>query len=192
MATGSMKVRVRLLRNVVLMADAQDVALAVHGDAHALACLRTAVDEMRHLPPRQRDLDRPADLARRDRGQDGLRADAGLAAEAAADIGREHADLSRRRARARQRSRPCARFMNCRLERIVDAVAAPAAMRRMRLQRGGEMVRRGVGRVERDCGLGQRRVEIAHVLGRAEARGRFVFGFGEMRASCRSGPPRLA
>ena len=70
--------------------------LAVRGrrQPHALVRIGPAVDIVEQLLPRHRDLHRPADPLRGDRRRDGFRPQH-LAAESAADVRREDADLVR-------------------------------------------------------------------------------------------------
>ena len=157
-----------VLRGDAFVREGGDAPVFGGADADALRRRRTVVDEIGGLRARQRDLDRPPDLFGGDRGEDHLRPDAGLAAEAAADERREHAHILGREG-----------------ERLGDGAAggtdhlvagadqqlavSPGDGAGMRFERGGIMDRRRVAAVEHHRGGGQRRIEIADVDRRQEA-----------------------
>ena len=162
------KLAIVVLRNDALMPHAEDHAVLVGGDADTLRRVRAVVDHVRGLSAGQRDLHRPPDDLRRDRGQDRLRADAGLAAEPAADIRGKRAhlvgiDLER------LGDRPTRAADHLVAGADGEPVAVPPRGGRVRLQRGGEMHRRLVGPVECHRCLRHHRVQIAVIDGWQEA-----------------------
>ena len=109
---------------------------------YALTGVGAMVDQMRGLPAGERDLDRPARRARRDRRQDHLDAGTGLAAEAAAHIRRKHAHP-----RGIDLKRGCDHWASglkdLQAGPDFQGIARPCRHSRMRLHRQRKMMRRG-------------------------------------------------
>ena len=142
------------------MTDRDQLAVAARAQADPLNGRRAMRGVVRHQRTRQRDLDRTAHRARAERRKDGIRANAALSAEAAADEGRDDANAVLRHADLVGEVTP--RPANDLLRRPdCEMVAVPPRDGGMRLHHHVTLVRRGVGLVNGHCGRGERVVEIA-------------------------------
>ena len=135
-------------------------AVARCAEADALHCVGAAVGALVDLLAREGDLHRPADLHRGDGGIDRLRADAELAAEAAADIGGEHLHLVRRKPDG------LGHLLHVVRDELVAAVqrqrvAVIGGDAGVRLHRRMALARRREGRVVLDLGLREGLLEVA-------------------------------
>ncbi len=149
-------------------------AIRLRAERDALFGGRATADDAEYTLARQHDPHRPAGELRRG-GREDLVVPQALPAEAAADIGRDHADLlflQAEHARDRRRSRVHD------LARVMDGkpVGLPRDRRGVQFDRVVVLARRTVGAVDNHRRGGQRRLGIADLeLGRfAEDRFRWV------------------
>ena len=143
---GELLDRRRLLDDVVR--DRRERAVGSRAEPDALDRRRAVADQREHLLPRELQLHRPPSQLRRHHGDDHVRMGERLGAEAAADVGRDHAHALRLQPeRLGDVVADAVRALVAVVQR--DAVVAPARERRVRLERVVVIVRRRVGLVER-------------------------------------------
>ena len=135
----------RQIAGPALVADGGDLAVAARADADALDRRRPVRGVVEHEGPRQRHFHRPPGCAGAERGEQRVGAQKQFAAEAAADEGRDQADVLLGDA---ERLAPCRAVPQSIIWFEVqtrELVAVPGRHRSMRLHHRVRLIGRGVG-----------------------------------------------
>ena len=142
------------------MTDRRQLSVAARSQQHALLGERPAADRSEHLRSGQRELYRPLELPRGDRGQNHVRPHRALATEAATDERRNDAHIVRRNTERLGDRLAHARDI---LRRVVERepIAFPTRDGGVRLHRVVMFHRRRVHRLDADLRLCNSGVEIA-------------------------------
>jgi hypothetical protein len=144
-----------------VVADCEDSALAISGEADALDGVRAVRRDVKDLLPCQRRFHRPLELSRRDGRQNGIGVHPELAAESAADEAADQPHILNGHLQGRRDGLlPLVQHLVCGVED--QLVAVPHRQRGMWLHHGVTLQRRGVCHVDLHRGAGERSGEIAY------------------------------
>ena len=143
-----------------LVADGGDLAIRISADADALDGRRPVRGVVENEGARQRHLHRPLGCARAEGCEHNVRAQKKLAAETAANEGRDKADVFPRDAKR------CGQIAGAPVDHLRggpygEFVAVPGGGRRVRLHHRMRLTGRGVGRIELEPRCRKRAGEIA-------------------------------